>query len=741
MYSSVDRPPGGCGACKTKRLKCGQERPGCVRCVRRGISCPGYLQKLKWSTKHEILGDRRRGFSDGRGKRKADIATQALRPVLEDNQPTPPVEIINPIAVDDVTGLLGQDDQLDLLPFWSDGNDETPSIYWPFDSTIQSGNGGSPGHDIDFGVYPTSSEHLAWLTESTQTQFQQQAVDHAPLDLESSTMKGYMMPIHQKDACPLIRPGEIGLADAVSQEPTIGTMAQAAVSPDTSQLILTRRSNVATETSNALTIDKPITDDSSVLVAYYFKDTAQIFSCYDGNLNPFRKTISTLWAASPLIYHSLSSMAAASLDHIFPQYRSMGLHHRKEAISLIEQASVVDETTLLAMLMLGGTASWHNPRDIGTHFLNLLVKHLHHMKSNGHFKQDATNYRFFQEAAMYWEMLLAYVVDSPELDKSGGSAVIDEQVSSRKVPHPWTGVARDTQYLVQEVGRLVRQQRKRAQLHRFMSHAHVRELRRAMERAEDLEGRLLTISLSTSRDGDVINPEDAQIPLWHLFTIGDVYRCAGLIQLYRVFPDLLHAKMTLDSGILTLHHENTMSSINVGVHSAVDDVPETSVSSLANRWLCAYTVKTVELLRTIPLESGTKDFQPFLLVALCSELRIQPEPFHTQAVEDEAAGIGNMRMGECGTVSKSIRSPSAGSLPVIRARGLTLSRLNSYLHMLPPRPIHICIDIVKASWERIDEATMRCASARKTNESVEPEAVDVYWLDVMMEHGWETTLA
>lgn len=32
-------------------------------------------------------------------------------------------------------------------------------------------------------------------------------------------------------------------------------------------------------------------------------------------------------------------------------------------------------------------------------------------------------------------------------------------------------------------------------------------------------------------------------PVWHLLTMAEVYRCTGLMQLYRVFPDLLHNRL------------------------------------------------------------------------------------------------------------------------------------------------------------------------------------------------------
>lgn len=38
----------GCWTCKKKRIQCDEGRPGCQRCITRGISCEGYEIRLRW---------------------------------------------------------------------------------------------------------------------------------------------------------------------------------------------------------------------------------------------------------------------------------------------------------------------------------------------------------------------------------------------------------------------------------------------------------------------------------------------------------------------------------------------------------------------------------------------------------------------------------------------------------------------------------------------------------------------
>jgi hypothetical protein len=61
---------------------------------------------------------------------------------------------------------------------------------------------------------------------------------------------------------------------------------------------------------------------------------------------------------------------------------------------------------------------------------------------------------------------------------------------------------------------------------------------------------------------------------------------------------------------------------------------------------------------------------------------------------------------------------------VAMVRKFILDRLTTCLRLLPPTPIRVCIDIVKETWRRIDAGNK-----------------GVYWLDVMMEQGWETIMA
>ncbi|KAK8192683.1 hypothetical protein M8818_007855 [Zalaria obscura] len=462
-------------------------------------------------------------------------------------------------------------------------------------------------------------------------------------------------------------------------------------------------------------VPQSLNDESSILVEFYFKETAVVFSCYDSPLNPFRTTVSALWENSPVMYYTLQSMAAASLTDSFPQLASMGPQLRKKAITLLEKEDAYDHKSLLALLMLGGTASWHDPRDLGLTFFNTARKRLETMSTSGN-----NNARFFEEALIYWEMLLSFVTDNDDLMPLKDGAYTKEYNPLRKVPHPWTGIARDCQYAVQEVGRLIRHERKLAHARNFATHARIKQLRQAMARAGELEERLL--ELAHPVESDVVNPEDNETPVWHLLNLAEIYRRTGLIQLYHVFPDLLQRRLP--------HDESADTEMRGDDTAAPSPGSDKDVSPFVHcDWLTSFALQTLELLKSIPLESGTRDFQPFLLVALCSELRI-PRPETTSNTGPSLASTTTTTPSGV-FPSGTVPEVSVRSIQVSRMRKVLLGRLTALLHVLPPKPIQLCLNIVKETWSQMDTAAQSGAS----------EADDVYWMDVMIANGWETTMA
>lgn len=488
---------------------------------------------------------------------------------------------------------------------------------------------------------------------------------------------------------------------------------------------------------------QPLNNPSWTLIEYYFKEVAALFSSYDSQMNPFRTTVSRLWGSSLAMCRTMQSMAAATLVNDFPQFGPMGKKMRNEAIEIISNETSMDDKSLLALLMLGQTASWHDPKDLGISYFNLLRRHLDTaiLAKAANPANRGNNYQFFEEALVYWEMLLSFVADdSAVIQAAPTPSNTAESLVLQRVPHPWTGIARDTQYTVQEAGRLVRAERRRIRARKFTSQADIAEAQTALEKGRELEERLLSLAHPT--EAEIVSPGDNETPVWHLLTMAEVYRCTGLLQLYRAFPDLLQRRLPAQQH---QHHsptqqqqqqhqqqqqpQHTTSTPHDPFHPSLDNTnsnswfnepylpdpttqqqptaPAAPDPSYYDSWLTEFAMTTLSRLKTIPLESRTRCLQPLLLVASSSELRLPSTPLDPLAL----SANGN---GPC---------ISSHALEVARTRRFLLGRLTSFLHVLPPKPISVCLELVNEVWKRMDGG--------------DP---DVYWMDVMIEKGWETTM-
>ncbi|EYE94892.1 uncharacterized protein EURHEDRAFT_456676 [Aspergillus ruber CBS 135680] len=693
----VKKSRNGCARCKSKRVKCGEEKPHCNRCTRLGIRCPGYVQSLRWVTNHSgiqfenatVTRTANNAATPRAARSPAPRASRAPEGLIE-----PPSVFSQSTALDDVDNpaTIGTTTATQDLPDPSslevDGTNVLCENLWDVS--------GSSLPELD-GLSSPSSVAASTSEESTQQTDSPFAANLATADL--SNIFSLAAPAFQENSRNY---GNFSPMAIVRSYPPPSLRPQH--------------------------IPQPLNGNTSwTLIEYYFKEVAALFSSYDSQMNPFRTTVSRLWGSSLAMCRTMQSMAAATLVHDFPQFGPMGLKMRNEAVDILTKESEMDDKSLLALLMLGQTASWHDPKDLGISFFNLLRKHLNDKSSSAEpfLSRHGKNHQFFEEALVYWEMLLSFVADNDSLSLSDTIPGMEDLLVLQRMPHPWTGIARDTQSAVQEVGRLVRRERKRIRAQHFTSQENITQAQKAINEAEQLEERLL--GLAHPAETEIISPGDDDTPVWHLLTMAEAYRCTGLIQLYRVFPDLLRYRLP-SPNTSTIDQDPFLSDPILGNDCNLDGFefpwlntnspkktpPETTATktkatdSYYNTWLTEFTLTTLSRLKTIPMESRTRCVQPFLFVASSSELRLPTVPMDESNTNDQ----GN-----------SNEENVSHAVEVLRTRKFVLGRLTSYLHVLPPKPIHVCLQLVKEVWKRMD------AGGR-----------DVYWMDVMMERGWETTM-
>lgn len=792
----------GCARCKQQRVRCDERHPECDRCVRVGAKCPGYEQKLRWSAKHEVFRGSTPASVTKAGRRTASrfvsvmpaaataptaLPSQQRSRSLSRSSPqeTSPASLSSSSdTIELPAGSAGACPESILLPAEADNAGLAGSHVWDASSLDLLNQMPPPivadvpdfllGLDNSFLAgrkSPGMGMFLGGLLPNTNTPavpapfVGQAALSEPPLPTQTQQPMPAAFPsLHDPSFDDLWRGMAARRDDMLADVQDMSgsrhghKQTTAFLDDDADEPLSPFEAEDAYQTAvssmrSPLPLFTSLNDTSSLLVEFYFKETAQIYSCYDGRMNPFRTAVVNLWTSSEIINCTAQSMAAACLLREFPQIASVGRQLRQEAARILARTKIWDPHTLLAVLMLGGTASWHDSKDLGLQFFQQISERLA-LAPASVFRQggtDYSSYRFFYESMQYWEMQLSFLTDSETLPNTPESHLLSDRAYGRyareegrvqeeedeeeeedeqsednatpqlplpqprppPAPHPWTGYATETQRTVQKVGRLIRRQRMFASARRFASAAHIHELQQDMATARALEAHLVAIAHPAA--DTVRDTEDYNTPVWHLLTLAEIIRHMGLIQLYHVFPDLLSARLRRE-----------------GIDDALFASPS-SRTDMHRRWLTKYALRTVDMVRMLPVESGTRVFQPFLLVALTSELRTEAPP--TTAHRGSAQP------------SARLFNINREALEVARARSFIQSRLRIFLHILPPKPMMVCLDIVRETWRQMDfQAKIRAGpggpggpEGSRAWTAAGSEA-DVYWMDVMIENGWETIM-
>ena len=447
--------------------------------------------------------------------------------------------------------------------------------------------------------------------------------------------------------------------------------------------------------ANAPTMGQALHDHTTVLVEYYFKEVCGMMSCYDSQLNPYRTTISSAWSGSPSLYYVTQSMAAACLSEVSPRLGSLVPQLQSQAISCLSQEvqeRQVDTASLLALVMLGMSLSWHDPGQVGHLQFKVLTHIIQPQALDDNISPITKQKRvFFYNSLVYWQMLLSFVTDVEPMQ----GVPATHQPKELRLPHPQTGIGVEVQILVARVGSLVRRERKRILSHSFASKHDVHEAARSILEAERLQSQLCNIQMPYA--GAVADSGDELTPVDHLLKVAEAYRCIGLLQLYRNFPVLLSSHMYPEQP----------------PREAFSDLPlHVLAVAQKNAWQTRFALHVIDLIKDIPLSSRSRSIQPLLLVSICSEL----------SLGHDSLPVGAQSPTQSTAIGPQTRS-LVSDLDILCARRFVISRLSEFEHMLAARPIRQMLVLCKETWDRMDR-----------------ERQDVYWMDVMMEKGYETLM-
>lgn len=423
----------------------------------------------------------------------------------------------------------------------------------------------------------------------------------------------------------------------------------------------------------------------TALSEYFFREVITLYCTWDSKSNAMRNIVENQWQSSGVLHHTIQSMAAACLCEDFPRLSSVAKSEHSQALQYIQgkpSSSKLKEDTLLAYMLLGHTASWLNPQNLATGMFRASCEMINDAEA-----EESNHLAFFSDTMDYWAMLLVYLTDSQHLGDYRRCSTRPTDLAKAIEPHPYSGISRETVKILTDTGMLIFQYRKHMSGVKFMAESDLGMFRAALREARRLERSLLAhIAPDVSHIKD---PGDPKTPLSHLQLIDEAYRCTGLLQIYRVFPDLLNERYA-----------------PWDEEQLLRPPPAKKVPSAQERqaWLTKLAMHVLDMLREIPFESRTRSVQPFIMVAVSSELRRDPNP--TLDAED-----GTEVMLDLATIE------------VVRARKFVGSRLAAYTHILPLRKIRVIFELINCVWSALDSGQE-----------------DVYWLDVAHERNLGTLM-
>jgi hypothetical protein len=334
---------------------------------------------------------------------------------------------------------------------------------------------------------------------------------------------------------------------------------------------------------------------------------------------------------------------------------------------------------------------------------------------------------FFEQCILYWDMLAGFVED--DVDEYGfgefenreydslpthGS---DDAASGNDIgqifPHPWTGVAPKVQKMFARVGRLIRNYRKtKAQealsldflsldlgFDMEFSHGSIASIE-ATAKAQDLEEQLLSFEPPSILS--LVDAGDENTPVQQYLLLAEAYRCAALLEIYRIFPSILFKRVPFA--------ESTFEPSSSSGNQISPFIP-IPISQPSSDFLISLAIHTISLLEKLPPTSGTRCLQPIVLIAAAGELRFSPP---TMSVSDPLSPF-------IPATSNSIfQSLTNREVDIAAARRFVTMRLQEFKMSLPAKPIVKAEMLVKETWERADLGQ------------------EVFWMDVMDEMGWNT---
>ncbi|EKJ71627.1 hypothetical protein FPSE_08073 [Fusarium pseudograminearum CS3096] len=641
----------GCSKCKARRIKCDERRPSCENCVKLKFPCPGYQRQLRWAHKHQ--------------RTETLIPQETISRPDDWTQDAPHIGQVTQVwECNTQAESTGLQNVLDAL------QDESISM----------------GHDCDF----------AWLTEAPPT-FQVTDLDLREEHIDEPLWNSFNI---------LERP-------RVSQ-------------------------HGLTSMSNPSIVHRPV-HLSTTLIEYWFQHICPVRSTFDSEVNNNRSLARNSWGTSEAVFYTMQAMSAACLVHtlphlseILPTLREQATLAIAQGISRVRSLRVAQVTAdlVFAVLAMGTSSHWVTPNSDYPWLES--ARELLSIWSVGISAADALLHAYFRQALAYWEMLLtvvgpgskpsnlekrrqkyhgrlrrAMLLEADDVDDiSYGNPSMNSNLKPLgTLPNSWCGISNEVIETFGQVLALCRSACERNQDKAALTLDMTSKALCDIAVAHELEKELLSMDFDTmvlleEVQGFYVDTLDNNTPVTHLLQTAEVYRKAGLLQLYLTFDDLV---------------VNTSGGCDkaTSIGGAADGEPRSkSLADLA--------LQLVGALEGIPVESGSKFIHPMLYVSAAAGLRFDKYfDFHCPGMSGEINSDQSYLFASPMDWN-SLEPTQAQYLPKIsdtvamlipqsilkiaNARRLVWSRLSMIRHALPYKASDSFLRLVKTIWLEYDKA-------------------------------------
>lgn len=723
----------GCSECKAKRLKCDEKRPACAQCVRRGKDCPGYKIHYRWSTKYEVS--------------QSVDRESCYWPQNEHSA------LVEQSGIDCSTTAFAE-----LSTSEAENDNNSASV---------SAAGESVG-----AILKLRPEDIENAFEKGETGFEE--------DCHSIEGCGPVISSQEMTADLEIFSHDGGTGQLWNNLNCSGNW-----QPDTE---LVNPSPEIWALTLPKILYTPIDIPTMLIEHWFTSVCPMWSAFDSPKNLHRQIAWRTWQQSAAVFYALQSMSAACLMDSLPHIKGAVGILSKQaveaiqRGIAELESPEMkakrsIPSDLLLAIFAMGTSVCWSDTKQLGLWFLSKALTLLSQYGNRDVDLQppERKELQHFRDAMVYWEML-SQVIGSDAQGALASRRAICKPRTGQKMKekycnqhnshdvgienlsfanqnstdsrcqlslHPWTGVSANVQRKFGLVILLCREHRLGSKKRGIGTSAALSEALINIQLAQELEGELMADKfdpmsyqvyelLETSSTSDT---GDQATPVSHLVCTAEAYRLAALLQLYQTFPDL-EVKPMIDDPLTALTN--------------ISDGSQGENEAQREQALLSLTLQLIKTLRCIPAESGTRCIQPMLYISAATGLKFDTVAGMTKgtisniesSISDHMANLAHLQNSQLSVNPENVPRQSFKSLyenteteplcikltectmEISRARRFVIDRLCALQRSLPPRPIAVAIDLVKAIWSEYDHnATFNSQG---------------HWIDIMVERGLQT---